>query len=356
MRKGSSKDEGSGYFSPSSGGGAGSAAPIEALLATVFDSQNTALFLHDAVFRIVYANPAYAKLAGQPREAVLGQPYWEVFPPHDGPLAGCQQGTRDRGIRNETVDGPDGRVFRMEHLPFPALGEVDAYSLHILIDISAQQSVGRRARILDQALAQTAEAVVLLDPQFHVLEVNQQYCDWIGLSRQELLGQPWLASGGVDSAFVSETVLAQLEASAPWREEIELHSRSGPPLPVLATGNAVRDEDGTILAYVFNFSDLRKLHEAHKAREILLEVIQALSELSSLAEAGELAIQKAVELVGGDVGGIAVNEPAQAQLCYHWLYGLQETPQALFVSFRPGEGLAGKAILSGETEIQNDYQ
>ena len=356
MNKGGSKDEDPDHAPPASGSRAGTASPIEALTAAAFDADDTALFLHDAAFRIVYANPAYAKLAALPREAVLGRPYWEIFPRHDGPSASCRQSTRDRQIRNETLHGPDGRVYRVEHIPFSAPQEGDRYSLHLLSDITAQYQAEQRLKILAQAFTQTGEAVILLDPQFHVLEVNRQFCDWTGRSRQELLGQPWLASESVDSRFFSEAMRAQLEASAPWRGEIELRPRTGPPLPVLATGNAVRDENGTVIAYVFNFSDLREWYEAHKARQILLEVIQDLSGLTSLAEAGELAIRKAVQLVGGDVGGIALYEPDKARLAYRWVYGLQEMPPALFASFKPGEGLAGQAILSGKTEIQNDYQ
>ncbi len=45
-----------------------------------FDSVRDAIFFHDAEFRVLRANLAYAALAGMPIQQVIGKRYWEVFP------------------------------------------------------------------------------------------------------------------------------------------------------------------------------------------------------------------------------------------------------------------------------------
>jgi PAS domain S-box-containing protein len=59
---------------------------------TLFNEMPEPAFFHDPQFRIIYANPAYCKIAGLTPEAVIGKPYWEVFPKRDGALEHCREG------------------------------------------------------------------------------------------------------------------------------------------------------------------------------------------------------------------------------------------------------------------------
>src|SRR5690242_2894186 len=54
-----------------------------------FDELKEPVFIHDKDFRILRCNPAYAAFAGQPMEAIIGKPYWQVFPKLNGPLSNC---------------------------------------------------------------------------------------------------------------------------------------------------------------------------------------------------------------------------------------------------------------------------
>ena len=55
----------------------------------IFDAIVDPIFMHDRQGRIVRANRAYAEMDGMDIRQVIGRPYWQVFPLHDGPLASC---------------------------------------------------------------------------------------------------------------------------------------------------------------------------------------------------------------------------------------------------------------------------
>jgi PAS domain-containing protein len=56
----------------------------------IFDIIGDSIFLHDAQFRILFANRVYCREAGKPETLVLGQLYWEIFLPGSGSLPGCR--------------------------------------------------------------------------------------------------------------------------------------------------------------------------------------------------------------------------------------------------------------------------
>ncbi|MET0081851.1 MAG: CHASE domain-containing protein, partial [Sedimenticola sp.] len=51
-----------------------------------FDAVTDPIFVHDDQYRLVRVNDAYSRIAGEPIEALLGRPYYEVFPLRDRPL------------------------------------------------------------------------------------------------------------------------------------------------------------------------------------------------------------------------------------------------------------------------------
>src|SRR5579859_3749605 len=57
-----------------------------------FDSVRDAIFFHDAGFRVVRANLAYAALGGMTAKDAIGKLYWDVFPKLGGPLPQCRAG------------------------------------------------------------------------------------------------------------------------------------------------------------------------------------------------------------------------------------------------------------------------
>ncbi len=125
------------------------------------DAIGEPIFLHDAEYRILRANRAYTQCAGMPLEAILGKPYWQVFPLADGPLAGCAT-ARSEGKAQATGDELQHRGRSYVSRGFPVLENGDyRYSVHILEDITERvqmtESLRRenRARRIVSASNQT---------------------------------------------------------------------------------------------------------------------------------------------------------------------------------------------------------
>jgi diguanylate cyclase (GGDEF)-like protein/PAS domain S-box-containing protein len=71
------------------------AAPFEWL--AEFDESEEPVFIHDKDFCILRCNAAYAARAGQPKEAIVGKPYWQVFPKISG-VPGNGAGVPDKAL------------------------------------------------------------------------------------------------------------------------------------------------------------------------------------------------------------------------------------------------------------------
>jgi len=129
-----------------------------------FDSVNDAIFIHDGAYRILRVNRAYAQLAQAPAKAILGRPYWDVFPRMDGPLRGCLTAAGGSGVHNEEeVALATGQVFLSRHFPVTDERGQTSYFLHVMQDITERKSSERRiARLkrLYETRLQTSRLIV----------------------------------------------------------------------------------------------------------------------------------------------------------------------------------------------------
>lgn len=156
--------------------------------AATFDAVRDPIFLHDAEFRILRANRAYAARAGLPIEETIGQPYWQVFPKNSGPLPCC---VRAAEKAEEEVNLATGEIFRSR--TFPVHDERGGYlcSVHILDDITerkrAEQSLRRANRALqtlsgvNQALIKAPDEGSLLGEACRaIVETGGYRLAWVG--------------------------------------------------------------------------------------------------------------------------------------------------------------------------------
>ena len=100
----------------------------------VFDSISQPIFLHDDGFRVTRANKAYAEAAGLDVGDVIGQPYWEVFPRREGPMASCTKAQQSHKEESEEF-GVDGKIYHTRAF-FAEYISGEQYSVHILDDIT----------------------------------------------------------------------------------------------------------------------------------------------------------------------------------------------------------------------------
>lgn len=118
----------------------------------VIDALRDPIFLHDPDGHLLRANAAYMELAGGTFDDAIGRPYWEVFPPGDGPLTTCRQAAEDHGERRERVTTPAGDTYLSR--AFPVLDDrgEPLFAVHILEDITDEAHQQEELALLNRAL------------------------------------------------------------------------------------------------------------------------------------------------------------------------------------------------------------
>jgi len=122
------------------------------------------LFVHDAGYRIVRANRAYAEAAGMSFGEFIGKPYYKVFPKMPVPFRRCTTAIEEKK-ENEEEDlyqSASGRTYRVRFFPvFKGTGEYES-STHIMEDITdavkAEKKIKEEMEITSRLLMM-AEAI-----------------------------------------------------------------------------------------------------------------------------------------------------------------------------------------------------
>ncbi|MFI3156736.1 MAG: EAL domain-containing protein [Methylococcaceae bacterium] len=156
----------------------------------VFDAIEDPVFLHDAQFRVLLANRAYYREAGMTEAAVLGKPYWQVFPPGAGPLPGCKDamlGKGGAGSQDEVSVGV--KLYLSTGYAVRDDQGKSLYSLHILSDITAQRQVETTEENVRRATETARDAIITVDKESGLVTAWNPAAEAIfGYSRKEVIG------------------------------------------------------------------------------------------------------------------------------------------------------------------------
>ncbi|MGE5468307.1 MAG: diguanylate cyclase [Ignavibacteria bacterium] len=166
-------------------------APYEWLAA--FDELDEPVFIHDREFRILRCNPAYAACAGTPMEAIVGRPYWQVFPKLAGPLGNCVEAlTKGATAEKSELTAAGGQVFLSHDITAHRASGEFWYSRHLMENMTArrqEEDTGRQKALLADAVVAGLPALLLVvDRQRRLLRWNRQVATLTGLAEARLQG------------------------------------------------------------------------------------------------------------------------------------------------------------------------
>ncbi len=104
------------------------------------------------------------------------------------------------------------------------------------------------------------EGVIVTDAKARLLRVNQAFCDFVGYTREELIGQTprLLKSGRHDDAFYT-AMYATLAQKGFWQGEVWNRHKSGEVRQMLLHISAIKDLYGELTHYVAVYTDLSQL-------------------------------------------------------------------------------------------------
>lgn len=130
-------------------------------------------------------------------------------------------------------------------------------------DITGLKEAEEHLRLSASVFRNTAEGVVITDPEANVLDVNDAFIRITGFERNEVIGRNvrLLASGSHDADFYRE-LWQQLLSSGHWQGELWNRRKDGTLFPEWLTISSVAGADGHISHYVGVFSDITQLKQS----------------------------------------------------------------------------------------------
>jgi diguanylate cyclase (GGDEF)-like protein/PAS domain S-box-containing protein len=185
---------------------------------SAFDELTEPVFIHDREFRILRCNPAYAACAGLPMEAIVGKPYWQVFPKLEGPLGNCVEALTKGGTAEKSeLTAAAGQVFLSHDITAHRASGEFWYSRHLMENMTARRiehDAGRVKAALGEAVVAGMPGLMMaIDRNRRIVLWNRTLNDLTGRSDESLKNTELLslvadadrerAAVKLDEAFVS---------------------------------------------------------------------------------------------------------------------------------------------------------
>ena len=229
---------------------------LEVQLTATMEGITDGFYLLDAHWNFTYLNATTEQMYKRPREALLGQSIWSVFPD--------KLGTATEAEFRQTVDEQRTRHFEVFDAPLASWFDVHCYPMGTGIAVYLHDNTQRRAeqsqlRLLQTAVARLNDTVVIAEAATGpagvgttpVVFVNEAFERCTGYRRDDLLGQ--------DFAAILRTHLPTDEwarvsgAMAQWlpvRTEIAMTSKAGVEVWLEVDVTPIADDSGAFTHWV----------------------------------------------------------------------------------------------------------
>lgn len=237
---------------------------------------------NDGHFRSV--NEAFCRYAGHDMASVLGKSVFELFTEEDAIcLQDAQLTTYRRGhpVRQLIWLTMAGSKRPFEFLRVPLIGADGVVSgiTGVAWDLSDRYEAEERRRLITHVFDHSNEAIVILDDQRRVVDVNKAVTDLTGFELNDVKGQEGrtLAKGGESESLFA--VMANLmDQDGGWHGELSILRKDGTSCPVYCNATPIRDASGKVVNWGVFVTDLSE----RKASEARLESLTYIDQLTRL--------------------------------------------------------------------------
>ena len=222
---------------------------------------------------VLLANPAAENIFGVPRGGAIGKDLSEFVDPRDMPLLASEAVRRLRG-ETSTFDlrvirrGGESRTVQVTATPqYDGSGQFQS-SLAVVRDVTEQNRLLQRLKLLAHTLDSVDECVSICDPGDRLLFVNRAFLRTYGYEECDLIGENVsIVRSPLNSQEVTGKILPATLAGG-WRGELWNRKRDGSDFQVMLNTAAVTGGDGRVEATVGVARDIteRKQVEAELTR------------------------------------------------------------------------------------------
>jgi PAS domain S-box-containing protein len=243
---------------------------IRLLLQTILDALSDGFAIHDRDGKVLYMNSRANAILGIPDLDIVGKNMWEDLPDSIDPQFEKSVTEALETGESQTFEGEiatPGRWVNVAVHPTPV--GVAIY----LNDVTEHRDTRARLRLLDAAVSQTSDVVLVTDatmidsPGPKVIFVNEAFENMTGFSRSEILGRsPRMLQGPDTERDRLDQIREAMKNHQPIRTEITNYRKDGSRLIVELDINPLFDAAGICTHYV---SIQRETTERREAEEYL---------------------------------------------------------------------------------------
>lgn len=245
----------------------------EALLRQFIKHTPAAVAMFDTEMRYLQASDRWLTDYHLDGEAIVGRCHYEIFPDlperwkqaHRRVLAGSVE----RCTEDEFPRANGSREWlQWEARPWlKADGAIGGLAMFTQVITDRKRAQEERV-LLSQAIEQSAESVMITDPQGSIVYVNPAFEQVTGYARTEVLGQnPRILKSGSQNAAFYQGMWATLLRGKTWTGHLTNRRKDGTPLEEDAVISPVRDASGRLVNYVAVKRDVT--HEKSLEQQLL---------------------------------------------------------------------------------------
>jgi PAS domain S-box-containing protein len=243
---------------------------------SLIDSSDAAINMVDAEGRFLYLNAIAARPYGVPAESLVGKTVEQLFPPDQAEQilrdvrAVIEQ---DTGIVLEpevTIQG-QSCWFRTSIQPVRDAAGVPYAALIHASEITEKKRVERHLQLLETAVEQSSEALVILDHDGQFVFANPAFTTITGYSAAEVIGKsPALLFGQDNDTEMLAALLAGIDMARPFVGELKTRTKQGGVRYIEWSTAAIGNAAGAVGHFVTilrDVTDRRQSEEALRASE-----------------------------------------------------------------------------------------
>ncbi|MGZ8239351.1 MAG: EAL domain-containing protein [Methylobacter sp.] len=200
---------------------------------------------------ILFSNPAAASLFGRLPEDLRGVPF-------GFPVIGADRAELD-------IPLPAGKTVVVEMRVAETEWDGNQAFVTQLRDITQRKQMEESLRLAAKVFENSSEAIIILDPNMHLLSGNKAFAEATGYSQQEVMTKDAssLWSDQNNAVSFQQIFRNALNQRGCWQGEVNCYGKDGRCFPGWLSAVVVRDSVGIITHYVAIFSDIseRKANE-----------------------------------------------------------------------------------------------